>query len=44
MTTTTGRESKVLQGGYNMYGMPIGVLCLESYFAKPPGHIKNASG
>jgi len=33
----------ILQGGANVYGIPIGVLSLESYFAKPPGHIKNAS-
>jgi Asp/Glu/hydantoin racemase len=32
----------ILKGGANIYGIPIGVLCLESYFAKPPGHIKNA--
>jgi hypothetical protein len=33
----------ILEGGANIYGIPIGVLSLESYFAKPPGHIKNAS-
>jgi aspartate/glutamate racemase len=32
----------ILEGGANIYGIPIGVLSLESYFAKPPGHIKNA--
>lgn len=32
----------ILKGGANIYGIPIGVLSLESYFAKPPGHIKNA--
>ena len=32
----------ILRGGPNIYGIPIGVLCLESYFPKPPGHIKNA--
>ena len=32
----------ILEGGPNIYGIPIGVLSLESYFAKPPGHIKNA--
>ncbi|PUA16938.1 aspartate/glutamate racemase family protein [Glaciimonas sp. PCH181] len=32
------------QGGFNTYGIPIGVLGLEAYYAKPPGHIKNASG
>ena len=33
----------ILQGGKNIYGIPIGVLSLDSNFAKPPGHIKNAS-
>ena len=32
----------ILRGGPNIYGVPIGVLCLESYFAKPPGHVKHA--
>jgi Asp/Glu/hydantoin racemase len=32
----------ILRGGPNIYGIPIGVLCLESYFPKPPGHVKNA--
>ena len=32
----------ILDGGTNIYDVPIGVLRLESYFAKPPGHIKNA--
>ena len=31
-------------GGQNICGVTIGVLCLESYFPKPPGHIKNPSG
>jgi hypothetical protein len=31
------------QGGQNICGATIGVLCLESYFPKPPGHIKNPS-
>lgn len=35
MTTT--------QGGQNICGVSIGVLALESYFPKPPGHIKNPS-
>lgn len=30
----------LIQGGQNICGIPIGVLCLESYFPKPPGHIK----
>lgn len=30
-------------GGQNICGVSIGVLCLESYFPKPPGHIKNPS-
>jgi hypothetical protein len=31
------------KGGQNICGATIGVLCLESYFPKPPGHIKNPS-
>lgn len=30
----------LMQGGKNICGIPIGVLCLESHFPKPPGHIK----
>mgnify|MGYP000695129104 CR=1 FL=1 len=30
-------------GGQNICGLSIGVLSLESYFPKPPGHIKNPS-
>ncbi|WP_343563851.1 aspartate/glutamate racemase family protein [Kiloniella sp. b19] len=33
----------ILAGGQNICGASIGVLCLESYFPKPPGHIKNPS-
>ncbi|XXK22678.1 aspartate/glutamate racemase family protein [Arenicellales bacterium nBUS_48] len=32
-----------LPGGQNLYGVSIGVLCLDTFFPKPPGHIKNAS-
>ena len=32
----------ILEGGANIHGIPIGVVSLESYFAKPLGHIKNA--
>ena len=31
------------RGGQNICGATIGVLCLDSYFPKPPGHIKNPS-
>jgi hypothetical protein len=31
------------QGGQNVYGVPLGILGLETYYAKLPGHIKNAS-
>ncbi|MGB1237358.1 MAG: aspartate/glutamate racemase family protein [Pseudomonadales bacterium] len=31
----------LLKGGYNYYSIPIGVICLESYFPKPDGHIKH---
>ena len=30
----------LIQGGHNICGIPIGVLCLESYCPKAPGHIK----
>lgn len=33
----------IFAGGQNICGASIGVLCLESYFPKPPGHIKNPS-
>ncbi|MGB0506516.1 MAG: aspartate/glutamate racemase family protein [Pikeienuella sp.] len=33
----------ILPGGQNICGISIGVLSLESYFPKPPGHIKNPS-
>lgn len=33
-----------LKGGQNICGVTIGVLCLDSSFPKPPGHIKNPSG
>ncbi len=31
----------ILQGGYNYYSIPVGVISLESYFPKPEGHIKH---
>ena len=34
---------KKVPGGKNICGVSIGVLALESYFPKPPGHIKNPS-
>ncbi|WP_419905423.1 aspartate/glutamate racemase family protein [Kiloniella sp.] len=37
-------SGKVHRGDRNFYGVSIGVICLESYFPKPPGHIKNPSG
>ena len=33
----------IYEGGQNICGATIGVLCLESCFPKPPGHIKNPS-
>ena len=33
----------LLQGGPNICGVTIGVLCLDSRFPKLPGHIKNPS-
>lgn len=32
----------ILKGGLNYYGIPLGVISLESYFPKPIGHIKYA--
>ena len=34
---------KQVPGGKNICGVSIGILALESYFPKPPGHIKNPS-
>jgi len=34
----------LMPGGTNLSGATIGVLCLDSRFPKPPGHIKNPSG
>ena len=31
----------ILEGGFNYYSIPIGVISLESYFPKPDGHIKH---
>lgn len=31
----------ILKGGPNTYGADIGIMCLESYYYKVPGHIKN---
>ena len=33
----------MLRAGFNIYGIKIGILCLESYYPKLPGHVKNAS-
>ncbi|MFC3170343.1 aspartate/glutamate racemase family protein [Paracoccus fontiphilus] len=33
----------ITKGGRNICGVSVGVLSLESYFPKPPGHIKNPS-
>ncbi|MDT8420062.1 MAG: aspartate/glutamate racemase family protein [Desulfuromonadales bacterium] len=33
----------IFRGGPNVYGAPIGILGLETYYAKLPGHVKNAS-
>lgn len=37
------RSMTITKGGRNICGVSIGVLSLESYFPKPPGHIKNPS-
>ena len=33
----------ILKGGTNLCGIPIGILCLETYYGRPPGHLRNAS-
>lgn len=33
----------IFRGGPNVCGVPIGILGLETYYAKLPGHVKNAS-
>ena len=33
----------ILRGGTNLCGIPLGVLALETYYGKLPGHIRNAS-
>jgi Asp/Glu/hydantoin racemase len=33
----------ILEGGTNISGIPIGILCLETYYGRPPGHLRNAS-
>ncbi len=32
---------RILPGGHRYYDTPLGVLCLESWFAKPRGHLRN---
>ena len=31
----------LLKGGKLYYDTPVGILCLESRFAKPKGHVRN---
>jgi Asp/Glu/hydantoin racemase len=33
----------IIKGGTNLSGIPIGILCLETCYGRPPGHIRNAS-
>ena len=33
----------ILKGGTNTNGIPMGILCLETYYGRPPGHLRNAS-
>ena len=33
----------IIKGGTNTNGIPIGILCLETYYGRPPGHLRNAS-
>ena len=34
-------NNKILKGGWLYYDTPVGVLCLESLFPKPKGHLRN---
>lgn len=34
-------SAEIIKGGFFHYDIPVGVLCLESYFPKPPGHVRN---
>lgn len=34
-------NAHILKGGTLYYDTPVGVLCLESLFPKPPGHLRN---
>ncbi|MEH0018938.1 MAG: aspartate/glutamate racemase family protein [Desulfobacter sp.] len=34
-------DPDILKGGTLYYDTPVGVLCLESLFPKPPGHLRN---
>jgi Asp/Glu/hydantoin racemase len=38
-----GTNTMIIGGGTNLSGIPIGILCLETYYGRPPGHIRNAS-
>jgi len=38
-----GTDTMILKGGTNLCGIPIGILCLETYYGRPPGHLRNAS-
>lgn len=35
------KKGKILKGGQLYYDTPVGVLCLESLFPKPKGHLRN---
>lgn len=39
----TSEIEMILKGGFNCYGIPVGVISLESFFPKPVGHIKYAA-
>ena len=34
-------NKRILKGGSLYYDTPVGVLCLESFFPKPKGHLRN---
>ncbi len=34
-------RERIAKGGYLYYDTPVGILCLESFFPKPLGHLRN---
>jgi hypothetical protein len=43
LVRVTARRSRMLSGGRTLYGLPVGILMLDTRFPRPPGDIGNAS-